>query len=160
MLFGIYVIVFNFVQIGIITRKNSCNNEMSRFCYIARSFSCGRHCVSFTLQLIWGNAIFVSVIAGVFTLSFVPRIVITKLQQLHNSLNVSNLTTLVLWKKYRLWEPWMTLLLLHLHISIVCFHYHLHFLRCLQRTQAQQQTFCTREKTNFSPNKKMHINVE
>ena len=31
----------------------------------------------------------------VFTLSFVPRIVLTKLQQLHKSL-VSNLTTLVL----------------------------------------------------------------
>jgi len=68
---------------------------MSLFCYIARSFSCRRHCVSFTLQLIWGNAIFVSVVAGVFTLIFVPRIVLTKLQQLHNTL-VSNLTTLVL----------------------------------------------------------------
>jgi len=54
----------------------------------------------------------------------------------------------------------MTLLLLHLNNSIVCFHYHLHFLRCLQRSQAQQQKFCTREKTNIALNKKMHINVE
>jgi len=30
------------------------------------------------LQLIWGNAIFVSVVAGVITLCFVPRIVLTK----------------------------------------------------------------------------------
>jgi len=42
-------------------------------------FSCRRHSVSFTLQLIWGNAIFVSVVAGVITLCFVPRIVLTKL---------------------------------------------------------------------------------
>jgi len=27
-------------------------------------------------------------------------------------------------------------------------------LRCLQRSQAQLQKICTREKTNFSPNKK------
>jgi len=54
----------------------------------------------------------------------------------------------------------MTLSLLHLHNSIVCFHYNLHFLRRLQRTQAQQQKFCTPEKTNISPNKKMYINVE
>jgi len=54
----------------------------------------------------------------------------------------------------------MTLLLLHLNNSFVCFHYHLHFLRCLQRSQAQQQKIYTREKTNFSLNKKMHINVE
>jgi len=32
----------------------------------------------------------------------------------------------------------MTLLLLNLDNSIVCFHYHLHFLRYLQRSQAQQ----------------------
>jgi len=31
------------------------------------------------MQLIWGNAVFVSVVAGVFTLSFVPRIVFTEL---------------------------------------------------------------------------------
>jgi len=43
------------------------------------------------------------------------------------------------------------LLLLLLNNSIVCFHYHLHFLRCLQRSQAQQQKFCTCEKTNLSP---------
>jgi len=48
----------------------------------------------------------------------------------------------------------MTLLLLHLNNSIVCFHYQLHFLRCLQRLQTQQKQFCTREKTNFSLNKK------
>jgi len=55
-------------------------NEMSLFCYITRYFSHRRHSVSFTLQLVWGNAIFVSVVAGVFTLSFVPRIVLTKLE--------------------------------------------------------------------------------
>jgi len=54
----------------------------------------------------------------------------------------------------------MTLLLLHLKNSIVCFHYHLHFLGCLQRSQAQQQKLCTREKPNFALNKKMHIKVE
>jgi len=48
----------------------------------------------------------------------------------------------------------MTLLLLHPNNSIVCFHYHMRFLRCLQRSQAQQQKICTREKTNFSLNKK------
>jgi len=54
----------------------------------------------------------------------------------------------------------MTLLLLQLNNSIICFHYHLHFLRWLQRSQVQQQKNCTCEKTNFSLNKKMHINVE
>ena len=29
--------------------------------------------------------------------------------------------------------------LLHLNNNVVCFRYHLHFLRCLQRSQAQQQ---------------------
>jgi len=52
---------------------------MSLFCNIARSFSRRPHWVSFTLHLIWGNVIFVSVVAGVFALSFGPRIVITKL---------------------------------------------------------------------------------
>ena len=37
------------------------------------------------------------------------------------------------------------MLLLHLKNSVVCFHYHLHFLRCSQRSQAQQQKFCFRE---------------
>ena len=60
-------------------------------------------------------------------------------QQIHNSL-FSNLTTLVSWKKYRLWEPWMTLLLLHPNNSIVCFNYHLHFLRCSQRSQLSPAT--------------------
>jgi len=54
-------------------------NEMSLFCYIL-DFSCRRHRVSFTLQLLWGNAIFVSVVAGVLTLSFVLRIVLIKLK--------------------------------------------------------------------------------
>jgi len=54
--------------------------------------------------------------------------------------------TLVLWKKYRLGEPWTRMLLLHLDNSVVCFHYHLHFLRCLQHSQVQQQQFCTGEK--------------
>jgi len=54
----------------------------------------------------------------------------------------------------------MTLLLLPPNNSIVCFHYHLRFLRCLQRSQAQQQKFCISEKPNFPLDKKMHINVE
>jgi len=53
----------------------------------------------------------------------------------------------------------MTMLLLHLNISVVCFHYHLHFIRCLQRSQAQQQNFFTREKLLFAE-QKMHSNVE
>jgi len=53
---------------------------MSLYCYIARFFSYKRHSVFFTLQLIWGNAIFVRVVAGVFTLNFVHRIVLTKLR--------------------------------------------------------------------------------
>jgi len=55
-------------------------NEMSLFCYIARSFSNRRHCVYFTLQLIWVNVVFVSVVTRVFTLSFVLRIVLNKLK--------------------------------------------------------------------------------
>jgi len=54
----------------------------------------------------------------------------------------------------------MTLLLLQLNNSIVCFHYHLHFLRCLQRSQAQQQKIAPVKKQTFSWTKKMHINVE
>jgi len=53
---------------------------MSLFCYITRSFSYKRHSVSFTLQLNWGNAIFVSVVAGVFIVSFVSRIVLANLK--------------------------------------------------------------------------------
>ena len=44
-----YVFVFNFIQTS---TKNTCNlpcNEMLLFCYIARSFSNRRHCVSITL---------------------------------------------------------------------------------------------------------------
>jgi len=52
---------------------------MSLFCYITRSFSCKSHSLSLTLQLIWGSAVFVSVVAEVFTLNFVPRIVLNKL---------------------------------------------------------------------------------
>jgi len=55
-------------------------NEMSLFCYIPHSFSYKRHRVYFTLQLIWGNAIFVSVVARFFTLSFVLQIVLIKLK--------------------------------------------------------------------------------
>ena len=132
-------------------------NEMSLFCYIARYFSYRRHSVSFKLQLIWGNAIFASVVARVFTLSFVPRIVLTKLKTTTWFL-LSNLTTLALWQKYRFWEPWMTLP--HLNNSIVCFRCDWLFLRCLQRSRAQQQKFWTCEKSNVSLNKKMHSNFE
>jgi len=43
----------------------------------------------------------------------------------------------------------MRMLLIHLYSSDVSFHYHLHFLRCLQRSQTQQQKFCTCEKLTF-----------
>jgi len=43
----------------------------------------------------------------------------------------------------------MTLLSLHLNNTIVCFHYHLHFLRCLQRSQPSNKKICTREKKTF-----------
>jgi len=125
---------------------------MSLFCYIARSFSNRRYCVSFTLQLIWGNVSVVSVVARIFTLSFVPQIVLNKLKttSLHNSL-FSNLTTFVSWKNIVLENRER-----HCYYSdsIVCFHHHLHFLGCLQRLQAQQNKFCTCEKPNFSLNKK------
>jgi len=80
MLFEICVVVFNFNQTITKILVTNFGNEMSLFCYITRSFSCRRHSVFFTLQLISGNAVFVSVVAGVFTLSFVPRIVLTKLK--------------------------------------------------------------------------------
>ena len=158
MLFEIYVVVFDFVQISIITRKTSYSNEMSLFCYIARCFSCGPHCVSFTLQLIWENAIFVNVVAGVFTLSFVPRIVLTKLQQLYNSL-VSNLTTLVLWKNIvfenREWHCYYSTFIIALSVFItICI-----FLDCYNVHKPSNKILHP-WKTNFSPNKKMHINVE
>jgi len=48
----------------------------------------------------------------------------------------------------------MTMLLLHINNSVVVyFHYYLHFLRCLEHSQVQQQKFCTGEKTRFSLNK-------
>ena len=53
----------------------------------------------------------------------------------------------------------MTLLLLHLNNSVVCFHYHLHFRRCLQRSQAQQQNFAPVKTKRFAE-QKMHSNVE
>jgi len=40
-----------------------------------------------------------------------------------------------------------------LNNSIVCFGYHLHILRCLQRTRGQQRTFCTCEKATFAEQK-------
>ena len=55
-------------------------NEMSLFCNITRSFSYRRNDVPFILQLIWGNAIFVKVVAVSFNLSFVAQIVLTKLK--------------------------------------------------------------------------------
>jgi len=89
---------------------------MSFFCYISRYFSYRRHSVSFKLQLIWGNAI-VSVVARVFTWASCLGLCWLNSKQLHISL-FSNLTTLVLWKKHCLWEPWMTMLLLTLIIAL------------------------------------------
>jgi len=55
-------------------------NEMSLFCYITLSFSYRRSDVSFILHLIWGDAIFVKVVAVSFSLRFVARNVLTKLK--------------------------------------------------------------------------------
>ena len=55
-------------------------NEMSLFCNITRSFWYRRNDVSFILQLIWGDAIFVKVVAVSFSLSSVARIALTKLK--------------------------------------------------------------------------------
>jgi len=52
---------------------------MSLFCYITRSFSYRRNDVSFILQLIWGDAIFVKVVAVRFSLNFVARLVLRQL---------------------------------------------------------------------------------
>jgi len=41
----------------------------------------------------------------------------------------------------------------HLNNSIVYFGYHLDFLKRLQRSQGQQRTLCTCEKTNFAEQK-------
>jgi len=54
----------------------------------------------------------------------------------------------------------MTMLLLHLNNSVVCLHYHLHFLRCLQRSQAQQQKILHPGKNKLFAEQKMHSNVE
>jgi len=50
---------------------------MSLFCYITQSVSYRRNDVSFIVQLIWGDAIFVKVVAVSFSLSFVARIELT-----------------------------------------------------------------------------------
>jgi len=120
---------------------------MSFFCYISRSFSYRRHSVSFKLQLIWGNAI-VRVVARVFTLSFVPRTVLTKLKTttwcpFFWSVGFGHMkTTSSLWTVN---DNAIT----HLNNSIVFLGYHLQFLKCLQRSQGQQRTLCACEKPNF-----------
>ena len=43
----------------------------------------------------------------------------------------------------------MALLLLHLNNSIVFFHYHLHFLRCLQRLNPSNKNFAPVKKQTF-----------
>jgi len=48
----------------------------------------------------------------------------------------------------------MTLLLLHPNNSIACLYYYLHFLRWLQRSQAQQQKFAPVKKQTFRWTKK------
>ena len=57
---------------------------MSLFCYITHSFLYKRNDVSYILQLIWGDAIFVKVVAISISLSFVARIVLTKLKTTHS----------------------------------------------------------------------------
>jgi len=155
MLRGIYVVVFNFVQTS---TKTFCNLPLSwnvafllhRTSFLQKSMG------FFHIAVNLGKRCFVTVVAGVITLCVVPRIELTKLNNyIIPFFLICQRESYE--KKYRLWEPWMTFLLLHLNNSIVCFYYHLHFLWWLQRSQAQQQKFCTREKPNFSLNKKMHI---
>jgi len=55
-------------------------NEMPLFCYITL-FSYRRNIdVSFILQLIWGNVVFVKVVAVSFSSSILAQIVLTKLK--------------------------------------------------------------------------------
>jgi len=135
-------------------------NEMSLFCYIARS-SYRRHSVSFTWQLIWGNIIFVSVVAWITTLNFCASDCANETQ------NNYIIPFFLIWllQSYEKKSSSRTVndnvpLINHLNNSIVCFHYHLHCLRCLQRSQAQQRKFCTCGKPKFTLNKKIHSNVE
>jgi len=155
MLFGIYVVVLNFVQ-------TSTNNFLKLTFVMKCRFSVASHFFFlqtsqrfFLVAVNLGKRYFCK--RGRRSHNFVlcASDLLTKLNNYNNSL-FSYLTALVLWKKYRPWEHWMTLLLLHVNNSIVCFHYHLHFLRCLQRSQAQQQNFCTRENPNFDTKKNAH----
>ena len=82
-LFGICVVIAYFISFKPERKKilaTYLGNEMSLFGYVMRSFSGRRSDVSFILQLIWGDAIFVKVVAVSFGLSFVARIVLTKLK--------------------------------------------------------------------------------
>ena len=68
LLFEICVVVAYFISFKPVLAAYR-GNEMSLFCYITRSFSYRRNDVSFVLQLIWGDAIFVKVVAVSFSSS-------------------------------------------------------------------------------------------
>jgi len=131
---------------------------MSLFCYIVRSFSYRCRSVSFTLQLIWGNAIFVSVVAGVFTLSFVPRIVLTKV----NNYIIPFFQIWRLWSyeknivfENREWHCYYSTLIIALSVFItIC------ILLDAYNVHKPATKILHLWKTNFSLNKKMHSNVE
>jgi len=91
---------------------------MSLFCYITHSFLYRRNDVSFKLQLIWGDAIFVEVVAVSFSLSFVARIVLTENNCMIRFLQSNQFS---LMKKFRVWEPSKTILLLQLTIALFVF---------------------------------------
>jgi len=122
-------------------RKNSCN------LHITGSFSYRRNDVSFMLQLIRGDAIFVKVFAVNFSSSFAALMVLTKLKTT-TWFPFCNRTNIVLWKKYRIWEPSKIILLPQLTIALFVFIAICIFRRCLHG-QAQQQKLCTGEKLRF-----------
>jgi len=96
------------------------------FCYVTCSFSYRRSDVSFILQLIWGDAIFVKVVEVSFSLSFVARIVLTKLKTTaqfaflqSNQFSLMKKISCLRTVKHNIITPFNN--------SVVCFYYHLYF---------------------------------
>jgi len=118
---------------------------MSPFCHITRCFSYRRNDVSFILQLIWGDAIFVKVVAVSFSLSFMAR----------NNCKIRFLQSnqFSLMKKISCLRTVKNNIITPVNNSAVCFHNHLYFSLVLARSQTQQQKLCTGEKLRFSLNK-------
>jgi len=155
MLFGIYVVVFNFVQ-----------TSTKNFLYLTFVMKCRFSVTSHALFRAGVTAFHIAVNLGkrcfckrgrrVFTLSFVPRIVLTK--QLRNSL-FSNLTTLVLWKKYRLnreWHCYYSTLIIALSVFITIGI----FLDAYNIHKPSNKKFAPMKNQSFRWAKNMHINVE